>query len=176
MEPYLGEIRCFSFGKIPNGWLPCSGQILAINTNQALYALLGVSYGGDGTKNFALPNLNGVAPMHYNPINLDPNPYTDIGKSGGIESVTLTSTQVPPHSHLVSAQAQEADQKLPTNHYPTTFPAPHLGYASSDSAQVSMSPAVIGIAGGNQSHNNMQPYLVVNFCIATAGIWPQRPS
>ena len=167
MEPYLGEIRCFGFGRIPAGWLPCQGQLLAINQNQALFSLLGTQFGGNGTTNFALPNLQGRTPVHY--ANTQP-----IGTPGGVENVTLTQSTMPSHNHLVSVSTTSADQRAPLNNYLAALAAPHLTYGPASNL-TGMAGDIIGSQGGTQPHNNMQPYTVLSYCIATQGIYPSRP-
>lgn len=175
MDPFLGEIRCFSFGRIPRGWLPCNGQTLDIQHNQALYALIGIRFGGNGTTNFKLPNLNGVVPMHFNLTQTAPNAETDIGGAGGSETVTLNLTQIPAHNHLVRVSTTTANQPSPAGHFPAALPSPHLAFAAATNPQVHMLGSGMGVAGEGQAHSNMQPYLVVNFCIAIQGTWPSRP-
>lgn len=176
MEPYLGEIRCFGFGGIPQGWLPCNGQTLTIQSNQALYALLGIVFGGDGKTNFNLPKLNGVAPMHYNPTQSDPNASTLVGKFGGAETVPLQLNQIPAHNHLVEVSAVDASANTPgSTAFPAVMASPHLAYAPANSPQVAMCGDFVAATGTGQNHPNLQPYLVLNFCIATAGEWPPRP-
>lgn len=175
MDPYVGEIRCFAFGKIPVGWLPCNGQTLQIQQNPALFSLLGIRYGGDGVKTFCLPDLRGRVPVH---INLADG--LDIGVSGGTETVALEATasknQLPQHTHLVAVPDASATQVVPTGHWLGNTAAPHQPYApASGGAPVAMSSAAISGAGMNNPHNNMQPFSVLNFCIATQGLYPIRP-
>lgn len=175
MEPYIGEIRCFSFGRIPVGWLACQGQILPLQQYAALYSLLGTAYGGNGQTNFGLPDLRGVVPIHYNPTGNAPNPQTNVGATGGVETVTLSLAQMPSHTHQVNVNKDPATVENPTNNYSAALVSPHLAYAAATSPTVAMAPDFIGAAGGGGSHANMQPYLVVNYCIATTGYYPQRP-
>lgn len=175
MEPFLGEIRCFAFGRIPQSWLACNGQTLEIRSYQALYALIGVAFGGNGTTNFMLPNLNGVVPMHYNPTGNNPNAQTKVGGNSPSESIALTVLQMPAHNHLFAVGTTQADQKLPGQMFFGVLPTPHLGYAPAGNLQVDLCSETVVATGGNQAHNNMQPYLVTNFCIATAGDWPPQP-
>jgi len=171
MDPYLGEIRCFAFGKIPEGWLPCNGQTLQIQQNTALFSLLGTHYGGDGVKTFCLPDLRGRVPVHINVAD-----SLDIGGFGGTETVALTTTCLPQHTHLVAVPDASATQVVPTGHYLGNMAAPHQPYApTSGGTPVAMSSASISGAGMNNPHNNMQPFSVLNFCIATQGIYPPRP-
>jgi len=136
--------------------------------NQALYSLLGTRFGGDGRTNFGLPKLNGVAPLGF-------SPGTDVGKTGGSETVALNVTQIPSHSHTIKVNTATADQPAPADHYPAALPAPHLAFADAASPLTPMAAEVVGAAGGGQPHPNMQPYLAVNFCIALQGIYPSRP-
>lgn len=175
MEPYIGEIRCFSFGRIPNGWLPCSGQSLEIRQYQALFALLKNFYGGDGKVNFLLPNLNGAVPMHYNLTAQSPNQGFNIGAKSGAETVQLDTKMMPPHTHLIRASTATANKTMPAGAYLAAPASPHLAYTDARQTLVNMAEDFVSIEGGSGIHPNMQPYLTVNFCIAISGIWPQRP-
>ncbi|MDE3167808.1 MAG: phage tail protein [Acidobacteriota bacterium] len=161
-EPFLGEIRAFSFNFPPKGWLQCNGQLIAINTNQALFAILGTTYGGNGTTNFALPNLQGRAPVHV-------GNGVVLGQTGGVAAVTLLSNQIG-HGHAVSASAT-ANSSAAAGNFPATASGQSLYGPSADTA---LNPGVLSPTGGSQPHNNLQPYLVVNYCIAVAGIFPTR--
>lgn len=167
MEPYLGEIRCFAFGRIPTGWLSCQGQLLPINQNQALFSLLGTQFGGNGTTNFALPNLQGRAPVHY-------STSQPVGTQGGEENVTLTQSQMPSHNHLVNVSTTAADQRSPLNNFLAMLSAPHMAYGPATNL-TGMAGDIVGMQGGSQPHNNMQPYTVLSYCIATQGVYPNRP-
>ena len=166
-EPFIGEIRVVSFTFAPKGWAFCNGQLLAINQNQALFSILGTTYGGNGQTTFALPNLQGNTPIHFAPNH-------PLGEVGGTASVTLTAATVPPHQHTLSASADFADSSAPsgkvlgakTRFAPAVFAAP--------ANLVPMSPASVQAVGGSQPHNNMQPYLTLNFVIALVGIFPSR--
>lgn len=162
-EPFLSEIRVFSFGFPPKGWALCNGQLLPINQNQALFSLLGTTYGGDGRVNFALPNLQGRVPIHAG------NAHT-LGEVGGAQAHTLTLAELPTHSHLVNATNNPATVNNPTGNV--------LGTASNTyvapSNLAAMNPAAISTIGGSQPHLNMQPFLVLNFCIALQGIFPSQ--
>jgi microcystin-dependent protein len=162
-EPFLGEIRAFGFNFAPRGWAQCNGQLLPINQNQALFSILGTTYGGNGQTTFALPNLPGRVPVHAgNGIQL--------GQAGGAQSVTLQNNQIG-HGHAVSASATANAFAAAGN-----FPASAAGGGSlyGTSADTAMNAAVVSPAGGSQPHDNMQPYTVVNYCIALAGIFPSR--
>jgi microcystin-dependent protein len=168
MEPFLGEIRCFAFGRIPTGWLQCAGQLLSVSSYSALYSLIGTQYGGNGTTNFALPDLRGRVPMHY-------NSNVPVGQMAGFENVTVTAAQVGSHNHMVAADSNPGTKAGPTGHFsassPTTIPL-----FASGGTQAAMAPGSIGPAfGGNQPHNNMQPFLTVSYCIAMQGQFPSRP-
>lgn len=162
-EPYIGEIRVFSFNFAPKGWAQCNGQLLSIQQNQALFSILGTTYGGNGQTTFGLPNLQGKVAVHSgNGINL--------GQAGGAETVTLNSTQIG-HGHNVSA-ANNANAFTAAGNFPASAPSGQLLYGSS--ADTSMNAAVLSPAGGSLPHSNMQPYTVVNYCIALQGIFPSR--
>lgn len=161
--PYLSEIRIFSFGFAPKGWAQCNGVLLAINQNQAIFALLGTTYGGDGRVNFALPNLQGRIPLHMG------NGQT-IGQLGGEENHTLSMAEIPLHNHTWSATNAAANSSGPASNL--------LGsaaeYNSSASNLVAMYQSVLATVGASQPHLNMQPYLTLNFCIALQGIFPSQ--
>lgn len=172
MDPYIGEIRCFAFGNIPTGWLACNGQTLQISTNQALYALLGTVYGGDGKTTFGLPDLRGRAMMHYTVT-------VPVGTAAGAEGVTLTAGTIPAHTHQfqVSTTVPPAVAS-PAGTYPSAVASPHLPYGSvppSTDQMAALAPDMLEATGGSSPHNNMQPFLVLNYCIATQGNWPPHP-
>ena len=163
-EPFLGEIRLMSFGSAPRGWALCNGQLLPINQNQALFALLGTNYGGDGRTTFALPDLRGLVPMHR-PIN------DAVGERGGAYSHTLTLQEMPAHGHGppdVSTDALAQGSADPTNR----VLAPAAGMYHAPTVLTPMRPGTVTSVGASQAHANMQPYAVVSFCIATQGIFP----
>lgn len=162
-SPYLSEIRIFTFGFAPKGWALCNGQILPINQNQALFALLGTTYGGNGTSTFALPNLQGKVPIH------EGNGFS-LGQVGGEQSHTLTTAEMPQHTHQAIASSNTANQGAATNNFWANGGQP--AYATTANAQ--MVAAAVSSVGGNQPHDNMSPYLVLNFCIALTGIFPSR--
>ncbi len=168
-QQYLSEIRIFAFGIVPRGWLPCNGQTLAINQYQALFALLGTTYGGNGTSTFKLPNLQGNVPMHAGTH--AGNTYT-WGQVGGESQVTLGTSNLPIHTHGYMGTSANAATNLPAGTLPgnnTTKP-----FYSNTAPNTAMSPSAIGAAGSSQPHSNMAPYLTLNFCIAITGIFPSR--
>lgn len=166
--PFLGQITLYAFDFALRGWAYCDGQLLPINQNQALFSLLGTSYGGNGTTNFALPNLRGRVPVHWGQGPGLSN-YV-IGESVGSENVTLLATQIPQHAHQVVASGNPASQGAVTNAvWATGASSP---YASS--ANAAMSPGALTAAGGSQPHPNIAPSLVLNCCIALQGIFPSR--
>jgi microcystin-dependent protein len=166
--PYMGELKLMPTTFAPRGWATCDGQLLPINSNQALFSLLGTMYGGNGQTTFALPDLRGRVPMHSSAIAQ--------GSALGAESVTLTQSEMPAHTHLVSADttfAPETDGNLPSSTRRLAASSPGSLYGPPRNLGP-MDPAVIGQAGGSQAHNNMQPYLALTWCIALQGIFPSR--
>jgi microcystin-dependent protein len=167
-EPFLGELRCVGFNFAPNGWAMCNGQILSIAQNTALFSLLGTTYGGDGVTNFALPNLQGRVPAHMG----GPSNYVQ-GETFGSDAVTLTTAQIPAHTHGVNANAAKGNQPNPIGHYPATDAAGVTAeYSAASSGQ--MNANMIAAAGSGQPHENRQPTLVINWVIALQGIFPSR--
>jgi len=167
-EPFLSEIRIMSFNFAPKGWALCNGQLLPINQNQALFSLLGTTYGGDGRVNFALPNLQGRVAMHMG------QGHT-LGERGGEEAHTIIQSELSAHTHIMNADGRTGDgtQSIPTN----TLPAvsnPTLIYSAGSNGMVAMSPTMVTTIGGSQAHENRQPYLTLNFCIALQGIFPSQ--
>ena len=168
-EPFLGQISITAFGFAPRGWALCNGQLLPINQNQALFALLGTQYGGDGRVTFALPDLRGRAAMH-------PGGGLEQGQAAGLEQVTLGVSQIPGHSHALKASADLANAGVPGNALPAARArgGPTMYAAGTGGQAVAMHPASVAAAGGSQAHSNLQPYGVVNFVIALQGIFPSR--
>jgi microcystin-dependent protein len=164
-DPYIGEVKVISFNFPPKGWAFCNGQLLPINQNQALFSILGTMYGGDGRVNFALPNLQGRVPLHAG------SGFT-VGQQGGEVSHTLTISELPAHTHSVNASSSNGDTALPAN----TILASSLNqsYRAPDQALTTLLPGSIGNAGGSQPHDNLSPYLTVNFVIALVGLFPSR--
>jgi microcystin-dependent protein len=172
-DPYLGEIRPFAFGYAPKGWALCNGALLSIQQNAALYSLLGNTFGGDGRTTFALPDLRGRTPLHP-----DPAQQQQRGTIGGAEQVTLLPTQVPPHTHSVIASGTNADRSGAAGATPCFLGATVAGSSYAPASGATLTPldaSAVGSIGGGQAHNNMQPSLVINFCIATTGAYPPRP-
>jgi len=172
-DQFVAEIRIFPFNFAPTGWALCNGQILPINQNTALFSLLGTTYGGNGTSNFALPNLQGSAPLDQGQ---GPGlSFRDVGETGGETAVTLLQTEMPAHSHQAESAAS-GGLPSPTNNAWASGLKGHPGaYAASNpSTNVQMSPAALSPVGGSLPHNNLPPYLTLNFCIALQGIFPPR--
>lgn len=159
--PFLGEIRIISFNFAPRGWALCNGFLLPINQNQALFSLLGTTYGGNGSTNFALPNLQGRVPIHRG------SGFTQ-GQTGGEAAHTLTLSELPAHSHAPAASTNLANQAQPTNNFWSATGS----YAPTSSG--GMNAASILAVGGSQPHTNLSPYLVLNFVIALQGIFPSQ--
>jgi len=161
-EPFLSEVRIFSFGFAPKGWALCDGQLLPINQNQALFSLLGTTFGGDGRVNFALPDLRGRVPMHVGTA-------LTLGQRGGEQAHTLSISELPSHTHQARASADGPTASLPTNN----FWASNTGFTPyGTTGDIAMSPQALTNVGGSQAHLNMSPYLVLNVCIALQGIFP----
>lgn len=170
-EPFLGEIRILPFDFAPDGWALCNGQLMPISQNSALYSLLGVTYGGNGTSNFALPNLQGRAPMHPGSgAGLSPR---TLGEAGGNASVTLTASMLPLHTHQQMQSGGTATVATPDSS--TTFARSSAQMYAGGSPNATAIAQALQPAGGNQPHNNLQPYQAMNFCIALQGIYPSRP-
>jgi microcystin-dependent protein len=171
-EPFLAEVRVFSFNFAPRDWAFCNGQLMPISQNTALFSLLGVNYGGNGTTNFGLPNLQGNVPVHAGQGPTTSN-YS-LGEVGGTAQVNLLQTEIPVHTHTLNMSSLEGTEASPKDQYPAGFPGVSL-YAPAASPNAVMNLAMLSTAGGSQPHDNMMPYLALNFCIALNGIFPQRP-
>lgn len=173
-EGFLGEIRMFSGGFAPQGWMECNGQILPISQYQALYSILGPVYGGNGTTTFALPNLNGRVPMHFGQ---GPGQPHAIGESAGLSGVTLTVDQMPAHSHSARLKgASQGNRDSPAGNVPGVASGNKAYCQASGGALANMDgqSVVIGNAGESTPHENMQPYLTTTFIICMVGIYPSR--
>jgi microcystin-dependent protein len=164
-EPFLSEIRIFSFGFPPKGWATCDGQLLPINQNQALFSLLGTTYGGDGRVNFGLPNLQARVPIHRG------SSHT-LGERGGEQSHTLSIQEIPAHTHTAQVQTTNGGTGAPANNLFGGVPS--YAYRNSPTNLTSLVASTITNAGGSQAHLNLQPFLVLNFCIALQGIFPTQ--
>lgn len=163
-EPFLSEIKIVSFNFPPKGWALCNGQLLPINQNQALFALLGTVYGGNGQTNFALPNLRGRVPVH------EGSGHT-LGEAAGSTSVTVNIQQLPTHNHFEMAQATTNNSQLPAA---GAFMCQASNVYRTADNLITLNPASVSNVGGSQPHNNMMPYLVLNFIIALQGIFPSQ--
>jgi microcystin-dependent protein len=167
-EPFLSEIRIMSFGFPPKGWALCNGQLLPINQNQALFSLLGTTYGGDGRVNFGLPNLQGQAPIHMG------SGHT-LGERGGEQAHTLSISEIPTHVHTAFASPSDSNTNIPSATTVLASPVANQTYAPGGSSNLgAMDPRTLASVGGSQAHLNMQPFLVLNFSIALQGIFPSQ--
>lgn len=174
LNPFVAEVCCFPYNFPPKGWAFCDGQLLPLSQNTALFSLLGTFYGGDGKSNFALPNIQGSVPLHQGQSSTGTEYF--LGQTGGEETVTLLQSEMPGHSHSLMANAVTGD---------TNSPSPGVSLARSHNATayqnvtnqnlVSLDVSAISPSGGSLPHNNLMPYLTLNFCIAMQGIFPQRP-
>ena len=163
-EPFLSEIKLVSFNFAPKGWAMCNGQVLPINQNQPLFALLGTTYGGNGQTTFALPNLRGRVPIHFDASH-------NLGEAAGSTSVTINLQQLPTHTHLLQGTNEAATLDFPQLNF---LAKPTIqGYGPPNSMSP-MANGTVGNVGWSQPHNNMMPYLVLNFIIALQGIFPSR--
>lgn len=168
-EPFLAEIRMVGFSFAPRGWALCDGQILPINQHQSLYSLLGTAYGGDGRTSFALPDLRGRTPIHVSASHAQ-------GQKAGEETHTLAETEMPGHSHVLQASAAAATAPGPADGLlaVSTLAGGTLYSTTAETQNVSLAAAAITDTGDGQAHNNMQPFLTLNFCIALQGLFPSR--
>jgi microcystin-dependent protein len=170
-EPFLGEVRLFSFNFAPRGWAFCRGQILAVAQNTTLFTLLGTTYGGDGRTSFALPNLQG-----YIPVGSGQGPGLSsyvLGQQGGSATVTLLTTNLAPHSHTLPAGTAATTPTPAANTFLGAGARGKTIYATTTDG-TTMNPAFVNPAGGGQPHNNMMPYVAMNYCICLQGIFPTR--
>ncbi|MFE5322762.1 phage tail protein [Paenibacillus sp. NPDC056579] len=168
-DPFIGEIRMFGGNFAPLGWLKCDGQLLSIAQYSTLYTLIGTTYGGDGVNTFALPDLRGRLPIHQG---TGAGGTYALGQAAGTETVTLTTQQIPAHSHTVRAFSQQGDTNSPNNAVWANSTLDQFG--ADTTIPGTMHPAAVGITGGSQPHENMMPYLCVHFIIATEGIFPSQ--
>jgi len=172
--PFVAEIRIFPFNFAPKGWAQCNGQLLPLSQNTALFSLVGTFYGGDGKSTFALPNMMGNVPIHQGQGNGLSEYF--LGQTGGSENVSLLESEIPSHNHSVQCALQSAAGLTPG---PTVVLGKSNGIFAytliTNTNIVSMSPNAIAPTGGDLPHNNMMPYLALNFCIALQGIFPPRP-
>ncbi|HEX3130496.1 MAG TPA: tail fiber protein [Thermoanaerobaculia bacterium] len=171
MDPFVAEIRIFPFNFAPRGWAWCDGQLLPLSQNTALFSLLGTTYGGNGKSNFALPDLQGRAPMH--PGQGPGLSLHDLGETGGSETVSLLESEIPSHSHALRGSIDDADLTIPAATRSLAKSAGQNIYSSTATLS-SMAPESLAPAGGDQPHNNLQPYLTFYFCIALQGVFPPR--
>ncbi|MCS4303802.1 phage tail protein [Chryseobacterium sp. BIGb0232] len=171
-DPFLGQIAFVPYNFAPNGWAECNGQILPIAQNQALFSLLGTTYGGNGTTNFALPDMRGRVLIHNGTSPSSGTTYT-LGEVGGAEGVTLTVTQMPAHSHSVSAVTAEGNQNVPTGSLPANTKVLDKEYSDA-ATDTTMKSSMIGNTGGNQPHENRQPFITLKCIIALNGIFPSH--
>jgi microcystin-dependent protein len=169
-DPFVAEIRIFPFNFAPKGWAWCDGQLMPLSQNTALFSLLGTTYGGNGKSNFALPDLQGRAPMH--PGQGPGLSLHDLGESAGTETVTLLSSEIPAHSHALRAFNDVGEDRIPNPSESLARSTGGLLYGAPGNAP--MAPEALAPAGGDQPHNNLMPYLTFYFCIALQGVFPPR--
>ena len=171
-DPFVAEIRIYPFNFAPRGWAFCNGQLLPISQNTALFSLLGTTYGGDGRSNFALPNLQGCAAMQPRQgPGLSPR---DLGETGGSETVTLIQSEIPVHSHALTASNEIGEDRKAVGEAMARSTGGAL-YGPVPASPVALAAEAVAPVGGNQPHNNLMPYLTLNFCIALQGVFPPRP-
>ncbi len=172
-DPFVAEIRIFPFNFAPKGWAFCDGQLLPLSQNTALFSLLGTTYGGNGKSNFALPDLQGKVPMH--PGQGPGLSLHDLGETGGSDTVTLLESEIPAHSHVLNASTQPGEDPAPNASEALGRSVGASLYQSVTNANiVQLAATALTPAGGDQPHNNLQPYLTLNFCIALQGVFPPR--
>ena len=171
-DPFVAEIRIMGFNFAPKGWAFCNGQILPLSQNTALFSLLGTTYGGDGKSNFALPNLQAAAPMQFGQ---GPGlTLRDLGESGGEQTVTVLTSEMPAHNHTAMGGGLAETNSVANNLWGGGTKGGKDLYSNATTGLVTMSPFCTSVAGASQPHDNMPPYLVVNFCIALQGVFPPR--
>jgi microcystin-dependent protein len=172
-DPFIGEIRIFPFNFAPTGWAKCNGQILPISQNTALFALLGTFYGGNGQSTFGLPDLQGSVPLHQGQgpgLSL-----YDLGQQGGTDFVTLLESEIPVHTHTLRANNTNGDTPIPAGNTLARFGTTNIYQQNTNSNLTPMAFQALQPAGGGLPHNNLQPYLTLNFCIALQGVFPPHP-
>jgi len=170
-DPFVAEIRIFPFNFAPKGWAWCDGQLMPLSQNTALFSLLGTTYGGDGKSNFALPDLQGRAPMH--PGQGPGLSLHDLGETGGSETVTLLESEIPSHSHALRASNEQGEENDPANAVLAGSVGNFL-YQPAGSPATSFAPEALAPAGGDAPHNNLMPFLTFYFSIALQGVFPPR--
>jgi len=174
-DQFVAEIRIFGFNFAPTGWALCNGQILPISQNTALFSLLGTTYGGDGKSTFALPNMQDNVPIHTGGSQPGPGlSIYDLGEESGTSSVTLLNSEMPAHTHSVQGNFNIADVFTPGATVALTNSSPANAYVTGNANLTPMAFQAISVYGGSLPHNNMMPFLVLNFCIALQGIFPPR--
>lgn len=172
-EPFIAEIRIFPYNFAPRNWAFCNGQLLPISQNTALFSLIGTTYGGDGRTTTGLPNLQGRAPMH--PGHGPGLSTRTLGENSGVETVTLSETQMPQHSHTLQATSNPADLAAPGSNRSLARSSGGFAYQQNSSSDlVDLASEAVPNEGGTQAHNNMMPYLTLHFCIALTGLYPSR--
>lgn len=172
-DPFVAEIRIFGFNFAPRGWAMCNGQLLPLSQNTALFSLLGTTYGGNGKSNFALPDLQGNAVMQ--PGQGPGLSLHDLGETGGSATVTLLQSEIPVHTHAMRASADPANAQTPGPALTLARSAGGAAYSTTTTGLETMAPQTLAPAGGDAPHNNLMPYLTLNFCIALQGVFPPRP-
>ncbi|MDE2595703.1 MAG: phage tail protein [Sphingomonadales bacterium] len=165
--PFVGEIKMVAFNFPPKGWAFCDGQLLPISQNQALFSLVGTFYGGNGTTNFALPDMRSRVPVHQAAA-------YPIGAGGGVENVTLQSTQMPQHTHPLNGTSGTATKRPPAGKTFAADTASQADFYTAPANLLALNPQSVTTAGSNQPHSNLQPYLAIGFCIALQGMFPSR--
>ena len=171
-DPFVAEIRIFAGNFPPTGWATCDGQLMPISQNTALFSLLGTTYGGDGKSNFALPNMQGNAPMH--PGQGPGLSLHDLGETGGSDTVTLLESEMPSHSHNFGASVRDATARSPGGQLVAKGVGVNMYAPAASAPLVNFSANAVAPVGGDRPHNNMMPYLTLNFCIAMQGVFPPR--
>ena len=171
-NPFVAEIRIVPFDFAPTGWAQCDGQLMPISQNTALFSLLGTTYGGDGKSTYALPNLQGSAPLH--PGQGPGLTLRDLGETGGAQTVTLLTSELPSHTHVAMAAPSSGEASPASSAWGAALKGHGNLYAASGASNVNMNALALALAGGSLPHNNLQPYLVLNFVIALQGVFPPR--